>query len=465
MIKLIGKLTIFILALNLFMLFTFADAAPTVDLNGPSLLPKAEVFTTPRSGNFIAGATFEVPIYIDTKGNNINTINVKLRFDSSHLLIVNPSGGKSIFGIWVEPPTYDNKAGTASLVGVIPGGIVTSSGLIATITFKAIAPGEANVSVTDYSSANLNDGLGSDVKLSFSGSTYSIIPKTPEGVTVFSDTHPFQDHWYNNNSPIIKWSDPAGLEGYSTVLDVNPGTIPPITINTNNSQISYQNIEDGVWYFHVRANVKGVWGNASHFQIKIDTNPPAKFKPDVNILKDTNGIKKYLLSFITTDALSSVDHYEVGNIDQSSGKVASPVFIQTESPYLVPNTNSNSIRVIIRAFDSAGNVRESYIDLYPGFTLMQAIKKYGFYLLILIIILLLLELILHYLFGHHIIDHIRKAYQIFKNIYVKNDSVHNEHTVFIPTEEVKQIPFTNTFSNTDNNSENIIVSDQNNLIK
>ncbi len=393
----------------------------TINLDGTTLLPRAEIFTTPRSGNFIVGSTFETPIYINTNNNNINAINVKISFDSSKLSIVNPSGGKSIFGIWVEPPSYDNKKGQASLVGIIPGGIVTSSGLIATISFKAIAPGEATVTVTNYSSANLNDGLGSDVKLSFSGSQYSISPKAPEGVAISSDTHPLQDHWYNNSSPIFRWNSPEGITGYSALFDLNPSSIPPTTITTNTSQASYENIEDGVWYFHVRANVRGVWGNTSHFQVKVDTNKPAQFDPEINILKDEDGTKKYLISFLTTDPLSSIDRYEVGIIDQSAGNVASPVFIQTESPYLVPSTNSKSLRVMIRAFDTADNMQEAHVDLYPGINFVLIIKKYAPYLLGLMVLILLLELIIHYLFGHHVVDHMRKAYSIFKKISLKDE--------------------------------------------
>ena len=41
---------------------------------------------------------------------------------------------KSIIGVWVEPPAYDNSRGT--VIGVIPNGITTSSGLIGTILFS-----------------------------------------------------------------------------------------------------------------------------------------------------------------------------------------------------------------------------------------------------------------------------------------------------------------------------------------
>lgn len=152
-------------------------AQTSIDLDGESLLPRVEVFTVSPVGDFFIGQTFDVPIYINTKGNNINTINLHLNFDQSKLAIVKPSFGKSIFGVWLEPPAYDNKRGTASFVGIIPNGIMTNSGLIATITFEALKQGVAKVDINNYSSANINDGLGSDVILDLNGSSFNIKPK------------------------------------------------------------------------------------------------------------------------------------------------------------------------------------------------------------------------------------------------------------------------------------------------
>lgn len=171
--------------LGLFIVPIFSFAQSPVYLDGSSLLPRAEIFTSPSKANFQVGSTFDVPIYLNTKGNNINTINLKLSFDQSKLFIVKPSFGKSIFAIWLEPPNYDNENGLASFTGVIPNGIVTDSGLIATITFKAVSVGQAEIKLTDYSSANLNDGLGSDVILNLKGSIFNIIPKkTPPSLSV-----------------------------------------------------------------------------------------------------------------------------------------------------------------------------------------------------------------------------------------------------------------------------------------
>ena len=41
---------------------------------------------------------------------------------------------------------------------------------------------------------------------------------------------------------------------------------------------SYDNISDGIWYFHLRAKENGVWGKTSHFAVKIDTSPPQNFE-------------------------------------------------------------------------------------------------------------------------------------------------------------------------------------------
>lgn len=173
---------VFFLHIILIPVFLYAESP--VNLIGPNLLPRSEIFITPQNQDVVIGSMINVPIYLDTLGYDINAINLKISFDSTKLIISNPSVGKSILGIWVEPFKYDNAKGTASLMGVIPNGIVTRNGLIATLTFKTIKTGKAGVSVTDYSSANLNDGFGSNVSLTLKGSVYNIIPSSKDSVDI-----------------------------------------------------------------------------------------------------------------------------------------------------------------------------------------------------------------------------------------------------------------------------------------
>ena len=118
-----------------------AIAQTTYDAN--SLLSSVSLQFSPRQASFVEGSTFEVPILVDTKGVSINTLNITVRFDAEKLSIIKPAGGTSIIGLWLEPPSYDNVRGTASYVGAIPNGIVTSSGIVGTITFKAKKTGSA----------------------------------------------------------------------------------------------------------------------------------------------------------------------------------------------------------------------------------------------------------------------------------------------------------------------------------
>lgn len=413
--------------ISIFIIFTIlftngvVFAESVVNVNAQTLLPKAEIFISPASGTFLVGSTFEAPIYINTKGSSINVIDLKINFDPTKLSITNPSGGKSIFDMWIEVPKYDNARGTASFTGSINNGLVTSSGLIVTMTFKVLSSGTTRVSVASDTAAYLNDGLGSEILTNKASALYNLQNKAPNGVNIYSETHPFQDNWYNNNSPVFSWDTNPNVNGFSVLFDTTAQSIPSNQITNNQTAQNYENIKDGIWYFHVRTLAKGVWGATSNFAIRIDTKPPAEFKLTTSSYKDNDGGKKYMISFLTTDTLSGVDHYEVGVINKDNIENSNPIFIETQSPYFVPIKQTEKARVIVRAFDRAGNIQESYVDLYPMFSLLQLVKKFGIYLLLLLLLLLLIELLMHYMFGHHILDHIKRAYRVFKNMSQKEN--------------------------------------------
>lgn len=421
-------------ALNkiIFLLVLFFPAAishaqqKTVQLNAAQLLPRAEVSFAPQSGTFVEGSTFQVPILINTKGTSINGIDLQISFDANKLSIIQPSNGESIIGVWVEPPKYDNSRGTASFVGVIPNGITTSSGLIGTVTFLAKGTGKAVVSFKSNSSILVNDGLGSDATTNFGRGTYNIIPKPPEGVRIHSETHSSQDTWYNNKNPFFTWDKEQGVSGFSYVLDNKPSTIPDNVVLTTDTVKSYQDLNDGLYYFHVKAIKNGAWGTTGAFLVRIDTTPPAHFTPRIEyVVAAVIAVERTLVSFFTTDNLSGIDHYEVGIIDKSQPVTESPVFAVAESPFQIPLTGTDKLRVIVRAVDKAGNVRDVSIDVQAPFAISQFITNYATYILLGILILALMMLLIHYLFGHRVLAHIRRAFAIAK----EEDESEHSHTI------------------------------------
>jgi hypothetical protein len=358
------------------------------------------------------GSIFEIGVYLDTKGKSINTLDLKVTFDTKKLAVSKPSGGKSIFGAWVTSPSYDNYSGVLTMSGVVPDGIVTSSGLITTISFKVLASGDTSINIANSTSAYLNDGNGTKANLTLGRAQLTFQNQISEGVLIHSDTHPFTDNWYNNNNPIFSWDNFKQSDGYAILLDSNPSTVPTNEITTNKNTFSYSGISNGIWYFHIKSKDIDGWGNVAHYKIKIDTNPPEEFMPVINKIIGANR-DEYLLIFSAEDVLSGVDHYEVGILNNNRDKNTLPVFVEGESPYVLPTDGKENIKVVVKAFDTAGNVTEGTASLYPDRNNMY---------IVIVFVLAVVLLLLHFLFGHHIARNIKRAYFYFRNISNKDEN-------------------------------------------
>ncbi|MCX6757305.1 MAG: cohesin domain-containing protein [Candidatus Nomurabacteria bacterium] len=426
---------IFFILISIFFSFSFSTYAQTVNIDASKLLAHVEVSLSPRSGSFVEGSTFQVPILVNTKNRSINGIEIRINFDKNKLSIVNPTGGTSIIGVWVEPPGFDNTRGTASYVGVIPNGIITESGLIGTITFKAKVSGKAVVSIASNSKILLNDGLGTSAQLDTVRAEYNILAKAPDGVLIFSDTHPIQNNWYNNNTPIVSWQKDEGVSGFSFILDNKPNTIPDNISEGEDIIKTFDTLTDGLWYFHIKAIKNGAWGSTGHFLLRVDTNPPAEFNPETNFLTTSDSKSdRTLVSFFTTDNLSGLDHYEVGVIDKNQPATQSPVFEQAESPFQVPLTENGKLQIIVRAVDKAGNVRDQSVEAHYSSGISKFFRDYPVYILLGIILLGILLFILHFLFSHHIIRYIRRIREI-----LKKEEVTNKNNTVIPKPEQEDV--------------------------
>lgn len=354
--------------------------------------PRVEVQFSPRIATFIEGSTFEVPIIINTNSHSIKKINIKVNFDKDKLLVIEPSGIRSIIDSWDHLPSYDNSKGFLSYEGTISEGVVMESGLLGTIKFKAISLGSAVISIDSDSNIILNDNLDSKSMIDYGRAEYNIIKKLSDGPTIFSETHPLNNKWYNNSSPIVSWYKNIGIDGFSFELDNKPFTIPDNVIDSVDTTTSFNDLNDGLWYFHIKEKKNGAWGTTSHFLIKIDTFPPAKFSPEENSFSASTILSgRSLISFFTIDNLSGVDHYEIGTIDKNQPLTEAPVFVEATSPYQVPILKNSTLKVIVRAFDKAGNLQEGYIDIGPSINLEKTLKDNWLIIVFIILIALMVS--------------------------------------------------------------------------
>jgi hypothetical protein len=324
----------------------------------------ASFYLSPQTGTFFVGSTFDVSIFVNTGGNDVNTVKVDLKFDQKKLQIASPTAGRSFIAVWISQPTFSNTEGTATFRGGVPSpGINTSSGLVSTITFRAINPGEAAVSVLDSSQALLNDGKGTNILSSVGRGVYEISIPPPEGPKVFSPTHPDQNKWYSNNSPTLSWKKEEGITDFSYTLDSSFYGVPDNISEGDYTSVSYTDLEDGIWYFHIKAKKGDAWGGITHYILLIDTIPPADFtlafKPTLRSPVMTS--KEPIVSFITTDSLSGLSHYELKLVDltETLQKKETGFFVEVSSPYQLSALVIGEYEVIVRAFDQAMNWQDS----------------------------------------------------------------------------------------------------------
>jgi len=86
--------------------------------------------------------------------------------------------------------------------------------------------------------------------------------------------------WSTDRRLIVRITPPPlkeGLMGYAYLLDGSPYTVPPTEVNlSKTTQILKENLEDGIWYLHIRcADNSGNWSDTSYLgPIMIDSTPP-----------------------------------------------------------------------------------------------------------------------------------------------------------------------------------------------
>ncbi len=409
----------------------------------PSKASAATLLLRPGSGNFLVGSTFDLSIILDTKNVTINTIEAELLFPQDKLQLANNSIGKSIIQFWPTVPEFSNEKGRVYFAGAIPSpGINVSDGVVLTLTFRVVSLGEAEIKFGGKTSVLANDGQGTNVLNQKPSAFFRFSLAPPQGPTISSPTHPDQEKWYQDNSPLFIWSKSQFSEGYSFEFNQDPADTPDTTVDGTDATASFQNVTNGVWYFHLREKAGGVWGGISHYGVRVDNQAPAGFKVNVSPSNRTTN-RSPIIRFFTTDALSGLDHFEIKIISLSSDEAAQALFFEATSPYQVINLKPGRYQVVVRALDKAKNTRDETVTIsivgtvsrfiYPeGIDLIFLFVPWIWLVLAIGILLIPVALIaLHFWVNHH--HHIK---------HVVREDVNSLFSVFKKnkeTEDVKDI--------------------------
>jgi hypothetical protein len=345
-----------------FLVFCFSFVFLFLGIAKEAKAAQASFYVLPESGEYEVGKRFSVSVFIDSDGAAINASQAVIYFPADKLKVVEISKAGSIFTLWPEEVVFSNSEGKITFAGGLPSpGYTGEKGKIFTIIFQGKAAGEAKVYFRDEAIL-ANDARGTNIFGSSRGGIYKIVVPTgvptlpPEIIKlpplpkVYSPTHPQSDKWYSNNNPILKWDLPPDVIGVSTVFNQEfVYNVPAVSEGLFSSK-NYSEVEDGVWYFHIRFQNKDGWGEISRFKIQIDTKPPYPFEIKVDNEGDSTNPQP-ILYFQAKDDTSGINHYEI-KIGQ--GEVFSLLEVQT-NPVRMPHQDPGLHSLEIKAVDNAGN--------------------------------------------------------------------------------------------------------------
>lgn len=374
-VRLLQIISLGVFALFVLPLSALAQAAPGA----------ASFALTPASGEYGVGKTFTVTVSASSP-DPFNSANATLNFDKDLLSVTSVSKSSSAFSLWAVEPSSSNSAGTVSFEGgnTTP---LTGKKTLLVITFKTLKEGKAKVTFAS-GSILAADGKGTDIlgvkgEASFDISASAPAdnppppppppPSTPTGPIpdapeVNSTTHPNENVYASAPKAKFTWDLPADVTAVRMSLDAKDKTIPTTSYDPAIADKEFDQLTDGVMYFHLRYKNDSGLGPTTHKKIMVDKTPPEIFKLEILTDASTTDVT---LKFSATDTLSGIDHYDI-IVDGGTAIKASLNDLKTGA-YTLPSQSPGDHTVKVNAFDKANNT----IGVEGKFTIAgaNAVKK------------------------------------------------------------------------------------------
>lgn len=313
----------------------------------------------PQSGTYNVNQTFSVNVVVSSPSEAVNAYSGDILYPSDKLTAVSISKSGSIVNIWTTEPSITK--GTVHYEGItLNPGYTGASGKVISVTFRAIASGQADLKFRS-ASVLANDGLGTSVISSSGAASYTIKTEIPEKKPVVPDskpetispilsstTHPDSNLWYSNRVVEIVWTPPAGVTNVAFSTNQNPVGMPTYYHGVFEKAVT-KSLSDGIWFTHVRYRNGTGWGPASSYKTQIDGTPPDNF-----VVKEESGEESPIkdLSFSATDATSGLSKFGVVIDDKNEVTIESNDGFGKYSSEKLPRGEHS---LVVKAYDNAGN--------------------------------------------------------------------------------------------------------------
>lgn len=359
------KLTATILAVMFLILPILSSAQSILE---STTVDGARIGLSPETGNFGVGKTFTITVVVDST-KAFNSANATVNFNKDILSVQSLSKTSSALSLWAVEPTFSNSAGTITFEGGNTTALTGKKTLLS-IVFKALKEGDATISFGN-ASVLAADGRGTDILSVKTSSTYEITatgggdtPATPpppsppivaagpppDAPEISSPTHPEEDRYYNSEKAKFVWEAPFDVTAVRLAFDEKEKTIPTTGYDPPISEKEYEDLKDGVMYFHLRYRNDGGWGASAHRKIMIDRTPPADLT--FTAVADASSTD-VLLTMSATDTLSALDRYEL--IIDGGNLIKVALTELKNGTYLLSKQTPGEHTITLVAYDKAGN--------------------------------------------------------------------------------------------------------------
>ena len=372
-------------------------------VSGPAMAHAASYTLVANKGTFVVGDSFMVDLKINSADVGINAAQATLSFPKDKLQVVTVDKTSSVFNFWLQGPDYSNDAGTVSFIGGNQNGLAGTDLEVLRVTFKVTAPGPVALVFTD-GAVTASDGSGTNVLSAMNGLQLTSIttqdatlikppqivrPAVPTGVlpvkpSVTVPLYPDSAAWYAHVSPFIaQWTLPKDVTSVATAVDRQPAFDPTASGGLFDNE-TFDPLEDGIWYLHVRFRNAIGWGPTLHYRIGIDTAPPLDFSvasPDGLVTENVAPS----ISFLAKDQPSGILDYKI----LVDGTLATTTLL---TAYTLPPQAPGKHDILVQAYDRAGNMTESRmaIDILEAPLITIAgirITQFGFYVTIILFLI------------------------------------------------------------------------------
>lgn len=299
------------------------------------------------------GDIVPVVVRIDTHGQSINAAELDLTFSTVGLEVDHISQEQSIFTVWAEQPTWNNRAGTIHATAGRPNGIIASDASIMTIYFRAPGSGAWEVSSAATTRFLLNDGRGTKMTADPVKATINVVDSLVSAFVLTSLSNPTSESWTKGSSIDVSWTMLPKAQYsfvFTTRADLDPDQTPEVTDGHEVFPVT----EDGVYYFAITSITEGIWSPIHRRRFLVDHTPPKEFS--IIRLPGSQLDGRDALTWLANDATSGVASVTVLVGGQTIHNPRLPLRIQ-------PFWAGQEVTIILA--DQAGNERRGMYRI-PG---------------------------------------------------------------------------------------------------